>query len=226
MLRSFFCFLFFLLSVHLFGEIAPKPSSIPLAEGFDFPVAPPNADDYYKSRGFRAGGHLGEDWLNTGGSSCSLGKPVYSIGPGIVILARDVHVAWGNVIIIRHAYFENGKTEFIDSLYAHLDHIDVKEGDVVTKGQHIGAIGNNHGMYPAHLHFEIHKNLNIGVNHTGFAKTLLNYWVPTDFIVKRRICSKGPSKALLPSTHFDIPAPWSHAVKSHRSKKKLEKNRL
>lgn len=220
-LRSFLLsFLFLIIPLH--GEV--KPSSLPLAEGFDFPVAPPNAEEFYKSRGFRQGGHLGEDWVNiNGGSASSFGKPVFSIGRGMVILARDVHVAWGNVIIIRHAYWEEGETKFIDSLYAHLDHIDVKEGELVPKGARIGSIGNNHGMYPAHLHFEIHKNLNIGVNHTGFAKTFLNYWSPTDFIVKRRSCSKGPSKAFLPTSHFDIPAPWSHSPKTYHLKKRSKK---
>ncbi|MBX9743226.1 MAG: M23 family metallopeptidase [Chthoniobacterales bacterium] len=216
-----FFFLFSIICLH--GEI--KPSSIPLAEGFDFPVAPPNADEFYKSRGFRQGGHLGEDWVSiNGGSGNSLGKPVFSIGRGMVILARDVHVAWGNVIVIRHAYFEQGETHFIDSLYAHLDRIDVKEGDLVTKGQRVGSIGNNHGMYPAHLHFEIHKNLNIGVNHTGFGKTLLNYWTPTEFIVKRRSCWNKPGKAILPLSHFDIPTPWSHTPKKHHSKKRSKKH--
>lgn len=219
-----FLLFFFLFSIiSLYGEI--KPSSLPLAEGFDFPVDPPNADGFYKSRGFRQGGHLGEDWVNiNGGSSGSFGKPVFSIGRGVVILARDVHVAWGNVIIIRHAYFEQGETKFIDSLYAHLDRINVKEGDSVTKGYPIGSIGNNHGMYPAHLHFEIHKNLNIGVNHTGFAKTFLNYWSPTEFIVKRRTCWKRPGKALLPISHFDMPTPWTHSPKTHHSKKRNKKH--
>ena len=186
-----------------------------LAHGFDFPVARPDADGYYKSRGFRAGGHLGEDWLGDGGSSHSLGLPVFNIGDGVVLLARDVHVAWGNVVVIRHAYFEAKKVQFVDSLYAHLDRIQVKEGDTVSRGQQIGTIGNNHGMYPSHLHFELHKNLNVGVNHTGFAKTLINYWVPTDFIVKRRNLPGGPRTAAFPRTHFDIPSPWSWNRKAH-----------
>ncbi|MFI0348305.1 MAG: M23 family metallopeptidase [Chthoniobacterales bacterium] len=192
--------------------------TIHLANGFDFPTTPPDADGFYKSRGFRTGGHLGEDWVNDNGSGSSLGLPVHSIGSGFVMLARDVHVAWGNVIIIRHAYLEEGKVTFIDSLYAHLDRIHVKEGDNVARGQQIGTIGNNHGMYPAHLHFEVHKNLNIGVNHTSFAKTLINYWIPTDFIVKRRVLSGSSRTALLPITHFDIPSPES--FHSHSSKKK------
>ncbi len=202
-----------------------KPASIKLSNGFDFPVAPPDADGCYKSRGFRTGGHLGEDWLVNGGSTHSLGQPVYNIGQGFVLLARDIHVAWGNVIVIRHAYLEKGQLLFIDSLYAHLDRIDVKEGTTVQRGQKIGTIGNNHGMYPSHLHFEIHKNLNIGVNHTGFPKTLINYWIPTEFIVKRRILQGGEQKAPLPITQFDIPSPSSYSTKKHHSlhSKKLNK---
>lgn len=193
-----------------------QPTSTKLTNGFDFPVARPNADGYYKSRGFRAGGHLGEDWVADGGSGHSLGQPVYNIGQGVVLLARDVHVAWGNVIVIRHAYLEKNQICFADALYAHLDHIDVKEGAAVERGQKIGTIGNNHGMYPSHLHFEIHKNLNIGVNHTGFARTLVNYWIPTEFIVKRRSLPGGGRKAILPITHFDIPSPSSYAARKHR----------
>ena len=202
----------------LCAEISGKTTH--LANGFDFPVAPPDGDGFYKSRGFRAGGHLGEDWVNDDGSGNSFGLPVHSIGTGVVVLARDVHVAWGNVIIVRHAYLEQGKITFIDSLYAHLDRIHVKEGDTVARGQQIGAIGNNHGMYPAHLHFEVHKNLNIGVNHTSFAKTLINYWIPTDFIVKRRTLSESSRTGVLPITHFDIPSPGSfHALGSKKKRK-------
>jgi hypothetical protein len=34
---------------------------IKLANGFDFPVGKPEAQGYYKARGFGSGGHLGED---------------------------------------------------------------------------------------------------------------------------------------------------------------------
>lgn len=212
---------FFIISLVFFetlcAENFSKPTSIKLANGFDFPVARPDADGYYKSRGFRSGGHLGEDWVADGGSGHSLGQPVYNIGQGVVLLARDVHVAWGNVIVIRHAYLEKNQIVFVDSLYAHLDRIEVKEGAMVERGQKIGTIGNNHGMYPSHLHFEVHKNLNVGVNHTGFLKTFVNYWAPTDFIVKRRTLPGGGRKVAIPITHFDIPSPSSYTARRHRA---------
>ncbi len=201
----------------LYAENFFTQTSLKLTDGFDFPVARPDAEGFYKSRGFRNGGHLGEDWISNDGSTHSLGQPVYNVGRGVVLLARDIHVAWGNVVVVRHAYLEKNQLSFVDSLYAHLDRIDVKEGATVERGQQIGTIGNNHGMYPSHLHFEMHKNLNIGVNHTGFAKTLMNYWIPTEFIVKRRSLSGGGRKVAMPFSHFDIPSPSSYVGRKHRS---------
>jgi len=194
------------------------------ADGFDLPVAPPNAEGYYKSRGFRAGGHLGEDWLVSNGSSArSLGKPVCSIGNGIVVLARDIHAAWGNVIIIRHAWIENRQLKFADSLYAHLDRIFVREGQQVRRGQQIGVIGSNHGMYPPHLHFEIHKDLGIGVNHAQGNRDLRSYWLPTEFVMARRHLAGGGRNVPTPSANFLLPTvdhPWFFHRSTHKGSPK------
>jgi len=182
------------------------------ADGFDLPVAPPEAHGYYKSRGFRTGGHMGEDWVTDGGSSKGFGKPVHAIGNGIVVLARDIHVAWGNVVIIRHSWIENRQLHFADSLYAHLERINVREGQQVSRGQQVGTIGNNKGMYPPHLHFEIHKDLAIGVNHAQGTKDLRSYWLPTEFIMARRHLSGGGRNVPTPSASFLLPSvghPWS-----------------
>jgi len=196
----------------------------PTADGFDFPVAPPNADGYYKSRGFRNNGHLGEDWLVTDGSSAkSLGRPVYATGNGLVVLARDIHASWGNVVIVRHAWIENRSLHFADSLYAHLDRIMVRENQTVKRGQQIGTIGNNHGMYPAHLHFEVHKDLSIGVNHQQGTRDLRSYWVPTDFINSRRKLGGGGRNVPTPAANFLLPTadhPWSFHLPGFGKKKK------
>ena len=205
------------------GLLAARSQSISkTADGFDCPVAPPNGDGYYKSRGFRSGGHLGEDWLVTDGSSKeSLGKPVYSIGNGLVVLARDIHAAWGNVVIVRHAWIENRQLKFADSLYAHLDRIYVREGQQVNKGKQIGVIGNNHGMYPAHLYFEVHKELSIGVNHSQGTRDLRSYWLPTEFIMVRRHLAGGGRNVPTPSAKFLLPSPdhpWFFRRSSSKSK--------
>src|SRR5213596_4270105 len=44
-----------------------------LADGFDFPLGIPDAQGYYKARGFRSNGHIGEDWDGIRGGDTDLG---------------------------------------------------------------------------------------------------------------------------------------------------------
>jgi len=177
-----------------------------LADGFDYPVGRPNADGYRISRGFTSFGHLGEDWVGQGGSGTDFGDPVYVIGTGIVTLARDFRRAWGNVVVVRHAFMEEGQVKYVDSLYAHLDRILVREGERVTRGQQIGTIGNAHGLYAAHLHFEVHKNLTIGVVHTMFPGDLSNYFIPSEFIKSRRALMAGNRVATVAMNNYVMPS--------------------
>ncbi|MCP5558743.1 MAG: M23 family metallopeptidase [Verrucomicrobiaceae bacterium] len=165
----------------------PATARCALADGFDFPVGKPNANGYRKARGFSPNGHLGEDWNGDGGGDSDLGDPIYSTARGIVILSENVHVGWGNCVIVRHAYREEtGKIAMVDSLYGHLLARKVEVGQVVERGQLVGTMGSNNGMYPAHLHFEMRKNLHIGMNRSSFARDYSNYYSPTQFINARR----------------------------------------
>ena len=159
---------------------------VKLADGFDMPIGKPDAHGYYKARGFRSHGHLGEDWDGVGGGDTDLGDPVYCVGDGIVVFARDCHQGWGNVIIVRHAFRDGFGTRNIDSLYGHLDKILVKRGQSVRRGQQIANIGNAHGLYDAHLHLEIRKNIEIGMSRDKFAQDSSNYFDPTQFITSHR----------------------------------------
>jgi hypothetical protein len=67
----------------------------------------------------------------------------------------------------------------------------VGRGQRVARGQQIGTMGTAHGQYDAHLHFEIRKNLEIGMSRSKFQKDLSNYFVPTDFINSHRRLSGG-----------------------------------
>jgi len=176
-----------------------------LADGFDIPVGKPNGDGYYKARGFRPNGHLGEDWNGIKGGNSDLGDPVYSTAHGLVVFARDVHLGWGNVLVIRHIFLEGGRLVTVDSLYGHLDRILVKEGQQVLRGQLVGTIGTGHGHYPAHLHFEIHKNIEMGVTRTGFRHDFTNYYDPTDFITRHRKLPGGGRTALVAINTFTDP---------------------
>jgi murein DD-endopeptidase MepM/ murein hydrolase activator NlpD len=164
---------------------------IKLADGFDFPVGKPDAQGYYKARGFHPKGHLGEDWDGVGGGDTDLGDPIYCIGDGVVVFARDCHMGWGNVVIVRHAYREAGLTRNIDSLYAHLQRILVRRGQAVKRGQQIATLGNAHGLYDAHLHFEIRKNIEIGMSRAKFAQDFSNYFDPSRFILSHRHLQGG-----------------------------------
>ena len=178
-------------------------AELPLASGFDFPVGAPTGTGYYKARGFWPNGHVGEDWNGKGGGNTDLGDSVYSIGDGIVVQSRDVRRGWGNVIIIRHVFMDkNSNVKFMDSLYAHLDSRNVVLNQIVKRGQRIGAIGNNRGMYLAHLHFETRKNLAIGMHRSSFAKTYSNYYSPTSFIRSYRNCKQNNRLYKVPINTF------------------------
>jgi murein DD-endopeptidase MepM/ murein hydrolase activator NlpD len=202
--HAFWIFLFALVA-GLISAPSPQTARTRLADGFDHPVGKPDGVGYYKSRGFRSNYHMGEDWNGIEGGNTDLGKPVYSAGHGYVVLARDMRMGWGNLVIIRHTFLDGGQMRTVDSVYAHLDRILVREGKQVVRGQQIGTIGTNRGMYTAHLHFEIRKNLHIGYNQSGFAKDLSNYYRPTDFIEMRRKLPGAGRSALIAVNTFNIP---------------------
>lgn len=71
--------------------------------------------------------------------------------------------AHGKVLAVGD-YFFNGKTIFVDhgngliTMYCHLDRIDVKAGDTVSKGQRIGLSGKTGRATGPHLHWSVILN--------------------------------------------------------------------
>jgi len=203
--RKYAFWLFLLcLVAGLIGAPSPPTARTRLADGFDQPVGKPDAAGYYMSRGFRANYHMGEDWNGEDGGNSDLGKPVYATANGIVVLARDMRMGWGNLVIIRHIFLEDKQMKTVDSVYAHLDRIMVREGKQVVRGQQVGTIGTNRGMYTAHLHFEIRKNIYIGYNQRGYPRDLSCYYVPGAFINARRKLSGGGRSALVAVNTFNL----------------------
>jgi len=174
----------------------PEIVRIPLADGFDYPVGKPDGEGYYRSRGFWPNRHLGDDWNGIGGGNSDLGDPVYSIADGVVTVVGDMRGGWGNTVIVRHAYRErsSGRILQIDSFYTHLDRITVRRGQPVAKGQQVGTIGTNRGMYTAHLHFELRKNIKIGMARIRHARDYTNYFAPAEFIKDHRQLRKERTK--------------------------------
>ena len=87
------------------------------------------------------------------------GTPVYATATGVVIKAENDDSNYGNIIKINHL---NG----YESLYAHLDQIDVTLSEDIKRGDLIGTVGNTGRATGNHLHYEIsymerHINPNI-----------------------------------------------------------------
>ena len=176
------------------------------ADGFDMPVGKPDAVGYYRSRGLIIGRHMGDDWNGNGGGNSDLGLPVYSTAHGLVVYARDARMGWGKTVIIRHVFWENQRWTYVDSFYTHLHQIFVREGQQVRRGHLVGSIGTNRGMYVAHLHFEIRKNLRIGINQGSYRRDLSNYYRPFEFISARRNLKGGNRRVQVPVNTFRLQA--------------------
>jgi murein DD-endopeptidase MepM/ murein hydrolase activator NlpD len=88
--------------------------------------------------------HLGVDY------AAPTGTPVRTIGDGVVSFA-GVQRGYGNVVIIGHR--DNQST-----LYAHLSRIDVVQGQRLTQGDRVGAVGSTGASTGPHLHFEFRDN--------------------------------------------------------------------
>jgi hypothetical protein len=100
-------------------------------------------------------------------------------------------MGWGNVIIVRHVFRDGGAIRNIDSLYGHLQKILVHRGQAVKRGQQIATLGNANGLYDAHLHLEIRKNIEIGMSRAAFARDFNNYCDPSQFIASHRVLPKS-----------------------------------
>lgn len=126
--------------------------------------------------------HTGDDLLLKG-QSCAF-KPVYAILGGVATFVQDVRgTTWGNIIVLQHEYR-------LYSRYAHLDKALVRQGDYVAEGQHIGTIGNAHGLLPYHLHVDVSNTPLLGkqpLNWPGMNWSTIrdNYLDVLDFIRSR-----------------------------------------
>lgn len=77
------------------------------------------------------------------------GQSVHAAGAGIVVRARR-NGGYGRVVYIDHGLG-------LETRYAHLQRIEVKEGDFVPAGALIGKIGSSGRSTGPHLHFEVRR---------------------------------------------------------------------
>ncbi|MCG6950177.1 MAG: peptidoglycan DD-metalloendopeptidase family protein [Acidobacteria bacterium] len=82
--------------------------------------------------------------------SARRGTPIKAPADGIVVFSGR-NGGLGKTVRISHDF---GFT----TVYGHLDRIDVEPGDVVSRGQEIGALGNTGRSTGPHLHYEVHED--------------------------------------------------------------------
>ncbi|PJI91549.1 murein DD-endopeptidase MepM/ murein hydrolase activator NlpD [Yoonia maricola] len=90
--------------------------------------------------------HAGTDF------AAPIGTPIYATADGVVS-----HAGWssgyGRLIKISHDFG-------IETRYAHLNSMDVRVGQRVSRGERIGAMGNSGRSTGPHLHYEVRVNGN------------------------------------------------------------------
>lgn len=132
--------------------LAPKALKFSPPMGTDQGALVYNAQKYWEMNDKRGGHHTGDDLNGIGGMNTDLGDPVFAAADGIVVYAGEPSPGWGNVVVLSHLA-PDGKP--MQSMYAHLDKIEVAKDTLVGRGVKIGTVGTANGYYPAHLHFEI-----------------------------------------------------------------------
>jgi murein DD-endopeptidase MepM/ murein hydrolase activator NlpD len=135
-----------------------------IAHKISYPVNHGNMKGYYNANPFQKYSnwfhdkHLGVDISGNGGGNSDLGDTVYAIGRGKVIYVLEVkqnYDEFASVIMILHKT-PNG---YIVSQYRHCQKVLVKYGEYVDYLQPVSTIGNDFGVYQAHLHFEIRTDI-------------------------------------------------------------------
>lgn len=83
--------------------------------------------------------------------SAKTGTPIYATGDGRISRADNRAVGFGNHVRIDHGF------GYV-SIYAHMDKIAVRRGNIVKRGDLIGYVGNTGRSVAPHLHYEISKD--------------------------------------------------------------------
>ena len=101
--------------------------------------------------GYRLSPFTNEKELHRGLDICSRkGAPVLAPADGVVAYV-ETDPGYGKTVIINHGYGLN-------SVYAHLEKVHVKKGQVVRRHQEIATVGDSGRTTGAHLHYEVHLN--------------------------------------------------------------------
>ena len=104
------------------------------------------------------------------------GTPVFAAEGGVVDWVqkwdgstKTGNQSYGNLVRILHQPYNGGR---LQTYYAHLDSVVVKQGQTVKEGELVGFAGNTGNSFGSHLHFEVRLN--------AARKNPLN-WLDADF---------------------------------------------
>ena len=125
---------------------APDPTDPPRwSEPFVLPVEGRATSGFARARRYAPGGrvsfHEGED------IAAPVGTPIRATNDGVVVVAGSFPIKGGMTIVDHGAG--------VTSRYYHQARIDVEVGDVVRRGQIVGAVGSTGLSTGPHLHWEM-----------------------------------------------------------------------
>lgn len=121
---------------------AAAPTAQPIARNFGWPLAGP------LRRGFAARGQANyHDGIDI---TAPQGTAVRASDAGKVLFAGAEPSQFGNLVVVDHG---GGWT----TAYAFLSRVTVKAGDLVTKGERVGLVGNTGMARGNELHFEMRR---------------------------------------------------------------------
>ncbi len=134
------------LSAVMGGENTAPDLIMPAAEG-TYRVTSPYGPRSYPYPGM----HEGTDFAG------DLGTPLYAVADGTIVYAGGGRNGRSGEIVILRAEVDGATYDF---WYGHMytTGVLVSEGQEVTVGQQIAAIGNNGNSTGPHLHFEVHDS--------------------------------------------------------------------
>ena len=126
----------------------------PTGDGWLWPLPASNLK-LTSAFGFRYHPKDGHPQSHTGiDVAASTGVPIYAARGGQVIMSEygaGANWSYGNFVVIDHG---DGTT----TLYAHMSSRAVSEGQMVSQGQTIGAVGDTGNTSGPHLHYEVRRN--------------------------------------------------------------------
>lgn len=143
---------------------AREVAGLPLAVRFEMPMGTELGGLTYNAQPFRTTRHLGDDLNGIGGWHSDRGDPVYASGTGRVVYTGVPSEGWGNMVILAHRVPDKSASQgyrVMQTVYAHLESVLIKHGEIVSRGKPLGTVGTANGRYWAHLHFEIRESLSV-----------------------------------------------------------------